>query len=103
MDLSVQVAGKAPYMTSRKEFIPLILLGQIAPGSTMPVKVDPINANDVVIQWNQPGSTAPPSDTSETLDQVASALVGTGLGAAAPFATANQGSYTVDQSRVSAD
>lgn len=100
MDLLVQVTGKSPYTASRKEFIPLIMLSQISPGSTLPVKVDPNNANDVVIQWNQPQPVrTAATETSETLGQVASALVGAGLGAASPFATADQGSYTVDQLR----
>ena len=100
MDLLVQVTGKAPYAASRKEFVPLIMLSQISPGSTLPVKVDPNNSNDVVIQWNQPQPTpSGAGDTSETLGQVASALVGSRLGAASPFASADQGNYTVDQLR----
>jgi hypothetical protein len=100
MDLLVQVTGKSPYAASRKEFIPLIMLSQISPGSTLPVKVDPNDPNDVVIQWDQPASsTTGPVDSSETLGQVASALTGSGLGAAKPFASAEQGTYTVDQLR----
>jgi len=102
LDLLVQVSGKAPYAATRKEFVPLIMLNQIAPGSTLPVKVDPNNANDVVIQWGQPlpaqgGGGA--AESSETLGQVASALAGSGLSAASPFASAAQGTYTVDQLR----
>jgi len=99
MDLRVEVSGKSPYNASRKEFIPLIMLSQIAPGSILPVKVDPSNPNDVVIQWNQSPPQATESSSSETLGQVASALAGAGSGVASPFASAEQGSYTVDQLR----
>jgi len=102
MDLLVQVPGRSPYTASRKEFVPLIMLSQIAPGSSLPVKVDPGNPNDVVIQWDgaQPAPAANVSGaSSETLGQVASALVGSGLGAASPFASAAQGNLTVEQLR----
>ena len=100
IDMLVQVAGRAPYAVSRKEFVPLIMLGQISPGASLPVKVDPNNANDVVIQWDQSTPTmSGDGDRSETLAQVTSALVGSGMGAASPFATAAQGNYSVDQLR----
>ena len=100
LDLLVQVPGRAPYPASRKEFVPLIMLSQISPGASLPVKVDPNNPNDVVIQWDQPQATASGvAASSETLGQVASALAGSGLGAASPFATAAQGNYSVEQLR----
>ncbi|MBV9402993.1 MAG: hypothetical protein JO018_04610 [Candidatus Eremiobacteraeota bacterium] len=101
MDLLVQGPGRSPYTASRKEFVPLIMLSQIAPGSSLPVKVDPGNPNDVVIQWDGSLPAAPgvSSDSSETLGQVASALVGSRMGAASPFASAAQGNLTVDQLR----
>lgn len=98
MDLLVHVTGKPPYVASRKEFIPLIMLSRISPGSMLPVKVDPSNPNDVVVQWDQPAS-AGAADASETLGQVASELAGTRLAAAAPFTSADQSSYTVEQLR----
>lgn len=54
MDLLVQVPGRAPYQATRKEFIPLILLGRLSSGAPLAVKVDPNDPQDVVIDWENP-------------------------------------------------
>ena len=108
IDLLVSLPGKAPYAASRKEFVPLILLGRLSSGAPLPVKVDPADPQDVIIDWEAgalPGVVMPAggsgSDTgeSETLAQVQAALAESGLPAAAAFATPEQGGYSVDQLR----
>lgn len=109
MDLLVTIPGRAPYQASRKEFVPLILLGRLSSGQPLPVRVDPADPQRIVIDWGAPG-TAPVAASSfqasaaatgqdETLAQVQAALAESGLPAAAPYGSAEQGGYTVDQLR----
>ncbi len=110
IDLLVTVPGRAPYAASRKEFVPLILLGRLGSGAPLPVKVDPTDpagrdhrlgggrhsparsCSTVVTADGASGQT-------ETLAQVQAALTQSGLPAAATFATPEQGGYSVDQLR----
>ena len=54
MDLLVELPGRAPYAASRKEFVPLILLGRLSTGAPLAVKVDPGDPQDVLIDWENP-------------------------------------------------
>lgn len=53
MTLSVNVPGRPAYTAERKEVVPMILLSRVGVGATLPVKIDPQNQADVVIQWDQ--------------------------------------------------
>jgi hypothetical protein len=97
MELLVSIPGRAPYAATRKEFVPLILLGRLSSGLPLAVKVDPADPQRLVIDWGAPSSAA--GGQTETLAQVQAALAESGLPAAAPFASAEQGGYTVDQLR----
>jgi hypothetical protein len=118
IDLLVQLPGQPPYAARRKEFVPLILLGRLSSGAPLPVKVDQADRQKVVIDWpaaNQPmapgGMPSPAgqlaaanapvgaSAVDESLSQVQAALQQSGLQAAAPFAAAGQGGYTIEQLR----
>ena len=105
MELLVTVPGREPYQARRKEFVPLILLGRLSAGLPLPVRVDPADPQRVIIDWQASGTSplstvaASPAGQTETLAQVQAALAASGLPAAAPYATAAQGSYTVDQLR----
>lgn len=103
MELLVSVPGRAPYQAHRKEFVPLILLGRLSSGLPLPVKVDPTDPGRVIIDWSasgtMPASPAAAVGETETLAQVQAALAQSGLPAAAPYATADQGGYTIDQLR----
>lgn len=84
LDLMVTIPGRQPYASHRKEFIPLILLGRLANGATLPVKVDPADPSRVVIVWEQPAAApfaAPtaPVGGSETIDQVQALAAAAGL------------------------
>ena len=49
IELLVTIPGRPPYAASRKEFVPLILLGRLRSGGPLPVKVDPNDPEDVII------------------------------------------------------
>ena len=106
MQLLVSIPGRAPYPATRKEFVPLILLGRLSSGLPLPVKVDPADPQRLVIEWSAPSAVAGPAPDgttsgaqTETLAQVQAALTESGLPAAAPFASPEQGGYTIDQLR----
>ena len=52
MQLMVSVPGRNPYQVEVRQFVPLMLLGSIQVGSTLPVKVDQQNPSKVVIDWD---------------------------------------------------
>ncbi len=108
MELLVSIPGRAPYQARRKEFVPLILLGRLSSGLPLPVKVDPADPQRLVIDWSGSGSVPlsvtigpgqAPTGQTETLAQVQAALAASGLPAAAPYASPEQGGYSVDQLR----
>lgn len=105
IDLLVTVPGRAPYTARRKEFVPLILLGRLSAGLPLPVKVDPADPQNVIIDWAAPTPATPGRDAlgrageTETLAEVQAALDASGLPAAATFADPAQGDYSVDQLR----
>jgi hypothetical protein len=110
MTLLVSIPGRAPYQATRTEFVPLVLLGRLSSGVPLPVKVDPADPQQVIVDWSAgtlPGlgtvmGAAVPGgagDQTETLAQVQAALAASGLPAAAPFGSAEQGGYSVDQLR----
>jgi hypothetical protein len=116
LDLSVLLPGRPAYAASVKQFVPLILLGRLTGGATLPVKVDPSNPAHVIVEWDQPapepvttgwfaqptpatGVGAPAMATgqgAETLNEIQSALQSSGLQAATPFASADQGGYSIE-------
>jgi hypothetical protein len=51
MDLQVEIPGRAPYRASRREFVPLILLGRLGVGNPLDVRVDRADPSRVVIDW----------------------------------------------------
>jgi len=52
LTLNVQLPGRAPYTVERREVIPLLALGMVTPGSSLPVAVDPADPQKVVIDWS---------------------------------------------------
>jgi hypothetical protein len=58
LELQVSVPGRASYASEHKSFIPLMMLGQIQPGASFPVKVDPADPQNVVIEWGGGGQAA---------------------------------------------
>lgn len=117
MDLLITLPGRPPYPATRKEFVPLILLGRLTSGQPLPVRVDPVDPQKVVIDWqnvgliSQPmmgtqpmqsatGSTATASSgVDESLSQVQAALAASGSAAGAPIASVAQGNTSIEQLR----
>lgn len=52
LTLSVQLPGRPPYTVEKREVIPMLALGMIAPGKSLPVAVDPADPQKVVIDWS---------------------------------------------------
>jgi hypothetical protein len=55
MQLMVSVPGRNPYQVEVRQFVPLMLLGSISVGGTLPVKVDQQDPSKVVIDWDGGG------------------------------------------------
>ena len=120
MGLLVNVPGQTPYAAQHTEIVPLMLLPRLSNGVPLQVRVDPMNLNSIAVDWGssgltgslamgampasgaQPVSGATPASGSgmgESLAQVQAALASSGMAAAAPFQTAAQGNFTVEQLR----
>ena len=56
LNLQVEVEGQQPYTVTKKEFVPLMLLGTLTSGVPLPVSVDPANPSNVVINWENAGN-----------------------------------------------
>jgi hypothetical protein len=102
-----------------------MLLSRLTSGTPLQVRVDPMNLNRIAVDWGGSGfgastpipgavqvpgmmpmpgampaaSSAGASGMDESLAQVQAALASSGMQAAAPFQTAAQGNFTVEQLR----
>jgi hypothetical protein len=65
-DLEVTRDGQPPSAASVKQMLPRLLLGQVAPGSVLAVKVMPDDPTDVAIDWDDTESKAAASTTEIT-------------------------------------
>jgi hypothetical protein len=129
MQLLVSLPGQTPYATQHTEIVPLIMLARLNSGAPLQVRVDPMNLNRVAVDWGASGvgggttvmggmgavpmggvgavpmgtagaaGTTSASGMDESLAQVQAAMAASGMAAAAPFQTAAQGNYTVEQLR----
>ena len=120
LQLMVSVPGKAPYPARHKSFVPLMLMGRVTSGQPLAVRVDPVDPQKLVVDWQNSGFASAPmgmpmagampmtgaapaattfSGVDESLSQVQAALAGSGTGAASPYANAGQGNYSVEQLR----
>jgi hypothetical protein len=72
LNLEVTTSVQGPYPVVLKEWVPMIMLGRLTSGVPLPVKVDPANPNNLVIEWESAmspvgaGAMTPPAqaDTS---------------------------------------
>jgi hypothetical protein len=121
MGLLVNLPGQTPYAAQHTEIVPLMLLGRLTNGAPLQVRVDPMNLNRIAVDWGgsglmgggmagampasmaatgaMPASQAGTGGMDESLSQVQAALAASGMTAAAPFQTAQQGNFTVEQLR----
>jgi hypothetical protein len=51
LTLNVQTQMHGTYQATLKEWVPLMMLGRLTSGLPLPVKVDPANAQNIVIEW----------------------------------------------------
>jgi len=51
LNLMVNVPGRNPYPIEVKQFVPLMLVGSLSVGRTLPVKVDQKDPGKVIIDW----------------------------------------------------
>jgi hypothetical protein len=58
LTLEVTTSMQGPYQVVLKEYIPMMLLGTLTSGAPLPVKADPANPNNVIIEWESAGSMA---------------------------------------------
>ncbi|HEX9823685.1 MAG TPA: DUF3592 domain-containing protein [Actinomycetota bacterium] len=59
LTLELSTAVQGPYQVTLKEWVPLIMLGRLTSGQPLPVKVDPQNPQNVIIEWSAPGPAMP--------------------------------------------
>lgn len=57
MNLLITLPGRPPYAATRKEFVPLILLGRLSSGVPLAVRVDSLDPQRVAIDWGGTGVT----------------------------------------------
>jgi len=73
LNLEVTTSIQGPYPVTLKEWVPMIMLGRLTSGIPLPVKVDPADPNNLVIEWESTMSAAgagamtpaPQADTSQ--------------------------------------
>jgi hypothetical protein len=53
LDCKIHLDGHPPYEVRHRETVPQVTLGRLTTGATLPVKVNPKNPSDFVIQWEQ--------------------------------------------------
>ena len=115
LQLMVTVPGRAPYPATHKSFVPLMLMSRVTSGQPLSVRVDPMDPQKVVVDWQNTGFGGAPmgmpmaaastpgmnrsGGVDESLSQVQAALAASGAAAATPYADPSQGGYSVEQLR----
>ncbi len=51
MQLRITTATRAPYVVSRRETVPLLMLSRLTSGQPLPVMVNPAQPDDLLIVW----------------------------------------------------
>jgi hypothetical protein len=51
LNLQIQTHMHGPYQATTREYVPLMLLGMLSSGRPLPVKVDPANPSNFVVEW----------------------------------------------------
>lgn len=66
IDLAVSVPGRPAYQASYTAFVPLVMMGQLQNGASIPVKVDPQDPSSVIVDWAG-GPAATPAGVAEAV------------------------------------
>lgn len=54
LHLEVSVSGRPPYQATVTQMVPRLAVARLIPGSELPVKVDPLNPINVLVDWEAP-------------------------------------------------
>jgi hypothetical protein len=68
-ELQVTAPGVMPFTTQQSFTVPMYMVQRIGPGAVLPVKVDPSDTSEIVVdwgsmslqQWTDPTAQAPPA------------------------------------------
>lgn len=62
LHLEVSVGGRPPYQATVTQMVPRLAVARLVPGSELPVKVDPLDPTNVLVDWDAPlaNDPAPP-------------------------------------------
>ncbi len=60
LQLMVSIPGKAPYPARHKSFVPLMLMGRVTSGQPLAVRVDPMDPQKLVVDWQSSGFASAP-------------------------------------------
>jgi hypothetical protein len=52
-DLEVTLPGTAPYRTTTRATVPIIALARVTPGAQLPIKADPSEPSEIVVDWDR--------------------------------------------------
>jgi hypothetical protein len=99
LTLDVNVPGRSTYRATYKDYVPLMLLGEVTMGATLPVKVDPNDPQQIVVELGGNAGVANSGSGAESLQAVKDALGATGSNVPSPFRFSDQAGYSVAQLR----
>jgi hypothetical protein len=54
LEIEISIDGQSPYTIRRRESIPRVYLGRVAPGASVPIAVNGSDPSDVSLLWNRP-------------------------------------------------
>jgi hypothetical protein len=54
LEIEILIDGRASYLLRRRESVPRVYLGRVAPGASVPVAVNPSDPSDVSLLWRRP-------------------------------------------------
>ncbi|MEX2458554.1 MAG: hypothetical protein WD770_06170 [Actinomycetota bacterium] len=64
LELEITIPGKTPYRVHHKTWVPLVMMGTMTMGVTLPVIVDPADPSKILIEWEQGPTFAGPAVTN---------------------------------------
>jgi hypothetical protein len=71
LSLEVTIAGRPPYRATVRQPVPRLLAPRLAPGGTVPVRVDPADPAVVVADLSAPATAASAQDPVARLERLA--------------------------------
>jgi hypothetical protein len=105
MRLMISAPGHDTYEKIVKEYIPLIMLGRLGTGEPLPVRVDPNNRDNLIIDWSSAGPVRvghvpiAPGPSPAEADAIKQRVLATGVPATARVLTVNYTGQLDEQGR----